>query len=49
MGPDTDDNKLVIITLRKTIYFEITKDVGNNLKHETEYIINSMTFPESMQ
>ena len=33
------DNKLLMITERKTIHFELTKDVGNNLNREIDYII----------
>ena len=30
-----EDNKLVIITETKTFYFDLSKDAGINLKHET--------------
>lgn len=33
------DNKVLMITERKTIHFELTKDIGNNLNHEIDYII----------
>ena len=33
-----DDNKLVIMTEPKTIHFNMTKNVDNNLKHGTDDI-----------
>ena len=35
------DNKLVIITEPKTIYFDLTEDVVNNLKNEIGFIVFS--------
>ena len=35
------DNKLVIITEPKTIYFDLTEHVVNNLKNEISFIIFS--------
>ena len=32
MGMYIDDNKLVMVTIPKTINFDLPKDVGNNLK-----------------
>ena len=37
MGVIIEDNKLVIITESKTIYFYLPKDFGNNLKHRTNF------------
>ena len=34
------DNKLVIISELKTMYFDLPKDVGKNVKHKTDFIIN---------
>ena len=41
MGVYIKDNKLVIITEPKTIYYELSKDVDNNLKHEIEHGIKT--------
>ena len=35
----TGDNKLVITTESKTVHFDLSKIVGNNLKHEIDFII----------
>ena len=32
------DNKLKITTEWKTVHFALSKDVGNNLKHEIDFI-----------
>lgn len=34
------DNKLVMITAHKTIHFYLPKDVDNNFKQKTNFIIN---------
>ena len=39
-----NDNKLLIITEPKTIYFDLTQDVVNNLKHEIDFIIKQNDF-----
>ena len=39
MGVYIEDNNLVIITELKTIQFDLPKNVGNNLKYETDSII----------
>ena len=33
-----EDNKLVLITQPKTIHFDLSKDVDNNLKYEIETV-----------
>ena len=33
------DNKLVIMIEPKTFHFDLPKDVDNNLKHETDFIM----------
>ena len=33
------DSKLILLTERKFIHFDLPKDVSNNLKHEIDYII----------
>ena len=38
------DNKLVITTEPKTIHFDLSKDVDNNLKHEINFIIKNKKF-----
>ena len=38
------DNKLVITTEPKTIHFDLSKDVDNNLKHEINFIIKNNKF-----
>ena len=38
-GMHVEDNKLVIITKPKTIHFDLSKDVDNSLKYETDFII----------
>ena len=35
----TEDNKLVIITETKTVHFDLSEDVDNNLKYEIDFII----------
>ena len=37
-------NKLVITTETKTFHFDLPKDVGNNLKHEIDFIIKHKEF-----
>ena len=44
MGLITLDNKLVIITLPKTIYFDLPNDLGNNVKLEIDFIIKHNEF-----
>ena len=39
-----DSNKLVIITEPKTIHFDLSKDVDNNLKYEIDFIIKHNEF-----
>ena len=39
-----DNNKLVIITEPKTISFNLTKKVDNNLKNEVDHIIKHNGF-----
>ena len=39
MGVYIDDNKPVILTVLKTIRFNLINKVDNSLKHEIEYII----------
>ena len=39
MGVHIEDNKLVITTEPKIIYFHLPKDVGNNLKHKIDFVI----------
>ena len=39
MGVHIGDNQLVITAEPKTIHFDLSKDVDNNLKHETDFII----------
>ena len=34
-----EDNKLVIITETKTVHFDLSEDVDNNLKYEIDFII----------
>ena len=34
----------LLITEPKIIYFDLPKDVGNNLKHETDFIIKCNEF-----
>ena len=41
MGVHIESNKLVIITKPKTIYFDLSKVVDNNLKYETEFILKT--------
>ena len=38
------DNKLVITTEPKTIHFDLSEDVDNNLKHEINFIIKNNKF-----
>ena len=38
------NNQVLIITEPKTIYFDLPKSVGNNLKHETDFIIKHYEF-----
>ena len=33
------NNKLVIITVPKSTHFDLPKDIGNNFKHEIDFII----------
>ena len=44
MGVYIEDNKLVIITKPKTIHFDLLKDVGNNLKYESDSLIKHNEF-----
>ena len=44
MGLYTDDNKLAIITVPKTILFDLSKDFGKNLKHEINFVIKINAF-----
>ena len=44
MGVIMKDNKLVLITEPKTIHFDLHEDVGNNLKHEIDFIIEQDEF-----
>ena len=47
MGMTIKDKKLVIIAEAKTIQFDLLKDVGNNLKHETDFTIkHNESLPE---
>ena len=39
-----NDNKLLIITEPKTIYFDLTQNVVNNLKQGTDFIITQNDF-----
>ena len=39
MGVHNGDNKRVVTTEPKTIHFDLSKDVDNNLKHEINSII----------
>ena len=39
MGVHIGDNQLVITAEPKTIHFDLSKDVDNNLKHEIDFII----------
>ena len=39
-----NDNKLLIITEPKTIYFDVKQDVVDNLKHEIDFIIKQNDF-----
>ena len=44
MGVIIKDNTLVSIREPETIYFDLPKDAGNNLKHETAFIIKHNEF-----
>ena len=44
MGVHINVNKLVIIPEPKTISFDLSKDVYNNFKHETDFIIKHNKF-----
>ena len=44
MRVHTGDNKLVIIREPKTIYFDLLNIVGNNLNHDTHFIIKHNEF-----
>ena len=44
VGVNIQDSKLVIITEPKIIHFDLPKDVGNNLKDETHFIIKYIEF-----
>ena len=39
VGVYTDDNKHVILTVLKTIHFNLTNKIDNSLKHATEYTV----------
>ena len=39
MGVHAEDDKLVITTEPKTSYFDLPKDVDNNLKHKIDSVI----------
>ena len=39
MGVFIKDNKLLITTDHKNNHFDLSKHVGNNLKHEIDFII----------
>ena len=39
MGAIINDNKFVISTEPKTIYFDFPKDIDNDLKHEIYFIV----------
>ena len=41
MGVHIESNKLVIITEPKTIYFDLSKVVDNNLKYKTEFTLKT--------
>ena len=44
MGVVIKDNKLVIVTEIQHLYSDLPKDIGNNLKHETDCIIKHNEF-----
>ena len=39
MGVYIDDDKRVILTVMKTIRFNLTNNIDNSLKHDPEYIM----------
>ena len=41
VGVHIESKKRVIITEPKTIYFDLSKVVDNNLKYETEFILKT--------
>ena len=38
------NNKLVIITVPKSTHLDLPKDIGNNFKHEIDFIIKHNKF-----
>ena len=44
MGVYIDNNKFVIRTGPKTIYFDLSKKVDNSLKHEIRFTLNRNEF-----
>ena len=49
MGVIINDERFVTIIKTKTINLDLPKDVSNNLKHETDFIIKTMSFKLSIQ
>ena len=46
VGVIIKDKKFVIVTEPKTNHFDLTKDVNNSLKHESDFIIKHNEFLE---
>ena len=44
MGESIKDNKLVIITEPETVYFDFLENNNNNLKPETDFIVEQKEF-----
>ena len=44
MGESIKDNKLVIITEPETVYFDFLENNNNNLKPETDFIVEQKKF-----
>ena len=44
MGVIIEDSNLVIIIKPKTIHFGLPNDIGNNLKHESDFITKHNKF-----
>lgn len=44
MGVFNENNKLVVITEAKPIHSDLPKELGNNFKHETGLLLNTMNF-----
>ena len=42
MGVVIKDNKSAIIIEPKIIYFDLSKEIGNDLKHETDIMIEHL-------